>query len=336
MLRKKIESSQSAVEFALVIPILLLIIFGMIELGHLIFVYGTVLNATREAARYGAATGPVGTVAHQYQDCDGIKNTALRLRFLAAFQTGDITVNYDHGPSTTPWACSSTASLNSGDRVVVSISNPYTFILPLVPITPFNINSISARTVLGSVSIAGTVVAPPASSPPTCTSINPSPVLSLTNSDVTILGTGFNSATSFLFGGVNGVGCQMLSSSKYTCKTPLLSAGSVTVLASNSNGTCNPGLTLQVVDPTRTPTPTPTPTDTPTNTATPTVFTRTPTLTPTTSATPTNTATPTATSTSTATSTPTITTTPTQTVTGTPPSATPTVLTTPTPGKVLP
>ena len=109
MYRKKIESSQGAVEFALVIPIALLIMFGMIELGHLIFVYGTVLNATREAARYGAATGPVGTVAHQYNDCTGIQNTALRLRFLASFTAADINVAYDNGPGTTSTPCSATA-----------------------------------------------------------------------------------------------------------------------------------------------------------------------------------------------------------------------------------
>ena len=42
---------QALVEFALVIPIFLLIVFGIIDAGRLIFTYNTVSNAARNAAR---------------------------------------------------------------------------------------------------------------------------------------------------------------------------------------------------------------------------------------------------------------------------------------------
>ncbi|MEN4041110.1 MAG: pilus assembly protein, partial [Anaerolineaceae bacterium] len=48
------KRGQGMVEFALAIPVLLLILFGIIEMGRLMFYYSSVATASREAARYGA------------------------------------------------------------------------------------------------------------------------------------------------------------------------------------------------------------------------------------------------------------------------------------------
>jgi Flp pilus assembly protein TadG len=45
------------VEFALVLPLLLVVMFGLIEVGRLLFIYSVVFTSTREAARYGSASG---------------------------------------------------------------------------------------------------------------------------------------------------------------------------------------------------------------------------------------------------------------------------------------
>ena len=42
---------QALVEFALVVPILLLLIFGIVDAGRLIYTYNTVANSARNAAR---------------------------------------------------------------------------------------------------------------------------------------------------------------------------------------------------------------------------------------------------------------------------------------------
>lgn len=52
MRRKNITKGQSLVEFALTLPLLLLIIFGVFDLGRLFYVKITVINAAREGARY--------------------------------------------------------------------------------------------------------------------------------------------------------------------------------------------------------------------------------------------------------------------------------------------
>lgn len=48
------ESGQELVEFALLLPLLLAILFGIIEFGIAVFAYNTTANVGREIARYGA------------------------------------------------------------------------------------------------------------------------------------------------------------------------------------------------------------------------------------------------------------------------------------------
>ena len=52
--RRQRTRAQSMVEFALVLPMLLLLIVGIIELGYALFVYVEVQNAAREGARAAA------------------------------------------------------------------------------------------------------------------------------------------------------------------------------------------------------------------------------------------------------------------------------------------
>ena len=55
MLRNK-GKGQGLVEFALILPILLMLLLGIVEGGRIIWAYVTVQNAAREATRY-AVTG---------------------------------------------------------------------------------------------------------------------------------------------------------------------------------------------------------------------------------------------------------------------------------------
>lgn len=56
MLRKRLasESGVSALEFGLVLPLLMAILMGIIDYGHVYFVQLTMTNAAREGARVGA------------------------------------------------------------------------------------------------------------------------------------------------------------------------------------------------------------------------------------------------------------------------------------------
>ena len=50
---RKAEKGQAMVELALVLPVLLLILLGIIEFGHIFYSYLVIQNATRDGARHG-------------------------------------------------------------------------------------------------------------------------------------------------------------------------------------------------------------------------------------------------------------------------------------------
>ena len=52
-MRRGGESGQDLIEFALILPLLLLLLLGIMEFGVAVFTYNTVANAAREGARYG-------------------------------------------------------------------------------------------------------------------------------------------------------------------------------------------------------------------------------------------------------------------------------------------
>jgi Flp pilus assembly protein TadG len=59
-LRRKRQESQALIEFALISPVLLLLVFGIIDIGRAVFYYDTLNHAAREGAR--AAVGASSTL----------------------------------------------------------------------------------------------------------------------------------------------------------------------------------------------------------------------------------------------------------------------------------
>jgi Flp pilus assembly protein TadG len=57
-MRKLNERGAGAAEFALLLPVLLMILFGIIEFGMIMYGREVVTNATREGARAGIVQGP--------------------------------------------------------------------------------------------------------------------------------------------------------------------------------------------------------------------------------------------------------------------------------------
>jgi len=161
----KQERAQGLVEFALVLPLLLLVMFALIEFGRLLFIYSAVFTSSREAARYGSAAGDVGNYIPHYRHCDGMRAAARRVGTLVGIEEGDITINYDDGDpahafGNCPPSGFGPANIELGHRVVVSVSAMYQPLLPLLRIPAFPIMSTSARTILKDISIQGTPPAP--------------------------------------------------------------------------------------------------------------------------------------------------------------------------------
>lgn len=120
----------SVVEFALIAPLLFLLLFGVIEFGRIIITYTGVFTAAREGARYGTTVGDNDDGIPRYADCDGIRTAARAKTPLVTLTDGDIQIWYDNGED-----CSGdTASgpIARGDRVIVEVSTTFRSPIPLI------------------------------------------------------------------------------------------------------------------------------------------------------------------------------------------------------------
>jgi hypothetical protein len=147
------EVGQGLVEFALVLPVFLMLIMGIVEFGRLMFIYNSVATASREAARYGASVGINSAGVEHFRDCAGIRDTAQRLAGIAPVEHTNIDIEYDN-PATGFYETSCPPSqFELGDRIIVKVSITFEPIVPLMDIPPLPVTSETKRTVLRDVYI---------------------------------------------------------------------------------------------------------------------------------------------------------------------------------------
>ena len=118
---------QSLIEFALILPILMFIVFGIVDFGLGIRSYISLTNATREGARFAAVGNPAGTYP---SNCNGSTSTTVIGRACVAMEGLDlskvssVTVSYPDGQA-------------SGNSVVVQANYTYHFVSPLAAMVHF-------------------------------------------------------------------------------------------------------------------------------------------------------------------------------------------------------
>jgi hypothetical protein len=185
--RKNLQTAQGMVEFALVLPILLLVVLGVFAFGHLFFAYTSVVSASREAARWGSASGVADSFRPRYRDCDAIRATAVRVGAFAGVAAVDgpdnpdtpgIYIGFDHGPNDPNPdfdTCGDDgpaednigpADIGYGDRINVRVTVQYQPIVPLVNIPSFPLTATTSRTLVRSLPV-GDVPAAAAACPNT-------------------------------------------------------------------------------------------------------------------------------------------------------------------------
>lgn len=145
----KWEHAQTMVEFALVFPIILLITYGIIEFGRMVYIYAAVTGAARDGARYGAASGSLTDPF--FTDCPGIRTATQRGAILFTIPVGNISIWYDKGPGTPHIIDScppSLASIKLGYRIGVHVVAHYTPLIQFLGLSGFDIKSENARTIL--------------------------------------------------------------------------------------------------------------------------------------------------------------------------------------------
>lgn len=150
------ERAQAMVEFAIVAPILFLLLFGVIEVGRMMFLYASVTNASREAVRWGSAVGYDDTGVLRYKNCDAIETIARNASFSS---TALVEIYYDTGPSTTTTQCNDPVYpgyRKSGDRIKVVVRVTYKPYTKLIPWGQRDFVATSYRTIFGYVSLTST------------------------------------------------------------------------------------------------------------------------------------------------------------------------------------
>ncbi len=175
---RKRTLAQAMVEFALALPILLMVVYGMLEAGRLLFIYASVISAARNAVRYASADGTSPNGMPYYQDCAGITAAANNLAIISPLSqiyiTYDAGLSYQYGnpqpiigppaiplgPTDSYAQCSSVGTwptFQSGYRVNVQVQANYSPIIAignLIPsFQPITITSQSSRTLLLSIPI---------------------------------------------------------------------------------------------------------------------------------------------------------------------------------------
>ncbi len=116
--RNKRELGQGLVEFALVLPALLLTLMGIADFGRMFAAYSNLLNAAREGTRYGVVNPT---------DVDGIVTTVRSKIDMVDPVLVDVVVHFDGGPETAQKASGLVAI---GDRVIVTLNADVEMLTP--------------------------------------------------------------------------------------------------------------------------------------------------------------------------------------------------------------
>ena len=128
----KREEGAAAVEFALVLPLLILILFGIIEFGLVLYRQEVITNASREGARYGIVIGSPRPTTGEIED---VVNTYLTN---AGLNAGNATIEVTPPPV-----------MSSGSDLTVRVVYPYNFlVLPNFAASLTDTLNLSATTVM--------------------------------------------------------------------------------------------------------------------------------------------------------------------------------------------
>ena len=140
---------QSLVEFALVLPIFLLLLFGLIDGGRLVYHHSVLSQAAREGARLasveaswigsgdagcGSAGGPVCPASAASMKTDIVMAANRMVTPFSTVSSGDVFVRCDPsgGTPTGNWTGSSCSSNSSGNVASVRVTGTFQPITPVI------------------------------------------------------------------------------------------------------------------------------------------------------------------------------------------------------------
>ncbi|APG25741.1 TadE/TadG family type IV pilus assembly protein [Syntrophotalea acetylenica] len=133
------QKGAAVVEFAVVLPLLLLIVFGIIEFGFIFYNKALLTNASREGARRAIVFRTDSTTGNRIIPVSDVENAIHNYLYsgndlrLVSFGTDNLTatIETDSGVSTLNPASpgSSNEQVTQGEYVVIDVSYDYDFLL---------------------------------------------------------------------------------------------------------------------------------------------------------------------------------------------------------------
>jgi Flp pilus assembly protein TadG len=148
---------QALVEFAVVLPVIVLVIMGLVDLGRGIFTYNTLAQASRQAARTAIVNQTSATV----------KSSAIAYAATLGLSASNVDVCFKTSKSTQTNCASSTDDCSQADREIGCLAVVVTHVT-YAPMTP--VISLLFRTIsLSSTSIEPIEYVCPSGSATTCT-----------------------------------------------------------------------------------------------------------------------------------------------------------------------
>lgn len=159
------SKAQGLIEFAFISLILFMLLFGILEMGRLMFIFSQISSAAQEGTRYGAAhpleiisqaadgLNTYPTIAHSDDPCNIVAQARARVVLLNPNDVG-VVVGYDTGNPSPPYYPISNDSANfvvGRDRVVVTTTYQFHFVVgildKILPASGMTVQMVSARTV---------------------------------------------------------------------------------------------------------------------------------------------------------------------------------------------
>lgn len=147
------NNGQGMVEFAIVFPLLVVLLFGIFEFGRVMFTYSAAIAAAREAARYGSAIQDIGGGIPQFEDCQGIREAAKRIGKFAGIEDGDITIQYSNEYGVYSTSCPPEQEVGFTDSISVTVNTSVSPFTPLGNFGSIPISSSSSRTILRKIKL---------------------------------------------------------------------------------------------------------------------------------------------------------------------------------------
>lgn len=119
------ERGVVAIEFALVIPIFLLIAYCFMELGRLLFIHNSLGHAVFEAGRYAIVNGSASESPASTADI-----TSVLTDRATGLEPGLISVTVSYDPDNAP-----------GSEVTIVATYAFSFMTTLIPVSDFDLQS---------------------------------------------------------------------------------------------------------------------------------------------------------------------------------------------------